>query len=441
MGSWFDYGCPPVRACRALGAHAAQEVPPPRPPVSRGSPPPAWAYRALLAHAALRGSPPSSGLSPRAIGTRGPSPDPFYSWIGEFPLSWWGMPCAGSVCCRTGGFPPLPWLCLRAVGTRGPSPTPSCLRAICARGLGGGSLSSSCSSSAGGSPEVVRSVAPPPVPAARLWRALLGGGFSSPSPPSSAARIRRGLPFRGAHRHRLSCVSPPRYTSFLGAPLWFKESPLRGVLLLGLSGVPPCSLAAHHGRALLGEGSPSPFLFSSAARVMHTPPFGGSPLLCLSVRWSPLLTRAPGGFVLPLLQLYFPASCVPMAIVVRRRPRGYWSSYRRGRSRAGKVCWRVPCAAGSILHLHLFPMAVFFQHGPRADRTSRQRSCSRASGLCCRVPRATSALLSVSASADYFSVAPCRTALSPPSGGSSLVGQSVGGGELSVAIGSCADLP
>ena len=41
-----------------------------------------------------------------------------------------------------------------------------------------------------------------------------------------------------------------------------------------LSGVPPHSLAARHGRALLGEGSPSPFPPSSATRVRRALQFG-----------------------------------------------------------------------------------------------------------------------------------------------------------------------
>ena len=105
-GCWWCGGvAPPGRACRALGAHAAQGKPLPHPlPSGSGeAPPPALACHALGAHAALRGGPPiSTGIGLHAACARGMSPVPSAAyWCGGFPPSWPGMPCAGSASCRT----------------------------------------------------------------------------------------------------------------------------------------------------------------------------------------------------------------------------------------------------------------------------------------------------------------------------------------------------
>ena len=151
----------------------------------------------------------------------------------------------------------------------------------------------------------------------------------------------------------MSSVGALRSKSPLGAPLWFKEFPSRGFLPLGLSGVPPLSIAARHGRALMGGGYPSPFSPSLAACVRRARPFWGGTLLRLPIFWVPLIAYALEGFVSPLLPLCVPASCGPMAVFGQSRPRTDWASHRRCRSRAGEVCWRVPHAAVSLLCLCL----------------------------------------------------------------------------------------
>ena len=141
--------------------------------------------------------------------------------------------------------------------------------------------------------------------------------------------------------------------------------------MLVLSGSPPLSLAARHGRALLGGGYPSPFPPSSAARIRRAQLFGGGPLLRLSVRPFPLLALSTGGFAPPLLPLWPTLSCGPMAILGRRRPRSVLASHRCRRclftllttlarvafgcvfSCDGGVCGQVPCAASSLRRRHL----------------------------------------------------------------------------------------
>ena len=100
-----------------------------------------------------------------------------------------------------------------------------------------------------------RPVLPPPPP---LWPLTLGAGcrlggtllYARPLLGSRALRARR-------------------------EPLPVPGVPLAGVLSLALSAVPPRSLAARHGRALLGGVSPSPFPPSSAACVRRARLFGG----------------------------------------------------------------------------------------------------------------------------------------------------------------------
>ena len=173
----------------------------------------------------------------------------------------------------------------------------------------------------------------------------------------------------------------------------FQGVPLAGASPSGLLAPLPRSLAARHGRALMGGGSPSPFPPSSAARVRRAGPFGGSPILHLPICRVPLLVRAPGGFVLPLLPLCVTASYGPMAVFGRRRPRSDWASHRRSRSRAGEVFWQVPRAVGSLLRLRLGPMSVFGRLRPRTDWASHRCSRSRAGEVCWRVHCAAGSLL------------------------------------------------
>ena len=101
--------------------------------------------------------------------------------------------------------------------------------------------------------------------------------------------------------------------------------PPRRVLPLRLSGFPPRSLAARHGRTLLGGGSPSPSPPLSAACVRCTQPFGGA-LSSVSPSSGSLSLRVLLGFSFPpLLPLCFIASCGPMAIFGQRRLRSDWS--------------------------------------------------------------------------------------------------------------------
>ena len=188
------------------------------------------------------------------------------------------MLCAGSARCRTGGS--LPSSCL---GTR---TVVSFLNSVCTRGWGGRSPSYSMALSSRGVPRwCARGLPPLPLLRAADMRCWVGGS-SSPYPPLQPPALGAGFRSGGGVRRRSSSFGTPHSTRFMGSPLWFKESPSRGVLPLGLSGVSPCSLAACHGRALLGVGSPSPFPPSSAARIRRARPFGGGP--------SPPSPRLPG---------------------------------------------------------------------------------------------------------------------------------------------------
>ena len=179
----------------------------------------------------------------------------------------------------------------------------------------------SCGGVIGGSPRV---------PAARRGRALLGGGYHFYSPPSAATRVRRGRPFGGATRLRPSSLGLLRSENSLGSALWILFPPSRGDLALLCSGVPPRSLAARHGRALLGGSSPSPSPPSAAARVRPVRLFGGGPLLRLSLVRFPLQAHPLGFSVPPLLILVSRAVlCGPMAVLPCCRPRTGFASHRR----------------------------------------------------------------------------------------------------------------
>ena len=174
---------PPVCACRALGAHAARGLPPPRYLVSRGSPPPAWACRAPVAHSALRGVPPFLCAEPaRRWRTRSVPCTLFVLVRGGPPPSWSGMTCARSACCRIGGSPFSPCLCPWAVGARDPSPPTFCPRMVCARGWGGGIPFPTWSPSSGGSQGCPLGGSPPCSCCTPLARAA-EQGFTPPLPP------------------------------------------------------------------------------------------------------------------------------------------------------------------------------------------------------------------------------------------------------------------
>ena len=104
-----------------------------------------------------------------------------------------------------------------------------------------------------GGPEVVCSGDPPCAPAARRWRALLGGGSPSPFFPSSAARVRRGRPFGGP----LVAVCPLLGSRALRAhwepPSGSRSPPHGGVSRWSSQGPPPASsLRAMDARCWVG---------------------------------------------------------------------------------------------------------------------------------------------------------------------------------------------
>ena len=184
-----------------------------------------------------------------------------------------------------------------------------------------------------------------------------------------------GLPFRGGPRLRPSFVGPPRSVGALGSPFRVWWPPPWGVPLLVLIGVPPCSLAARRGRALLGEGTPSPFPPSLAAHARRSQPFRGGtspPSPCCRVL---LLAVAPWGVVPPFRPLCCARGCC--------RPRAHSSSHQRVLSRGGGVCWRVPSV--------IVCMSSLACVGP-VDWASLRRGQSRAGGVCCRAPRAAGSL-------------------------------------------------
>ena len=183
-------------------------------------------------------------------------------------------------------------------------------------------------------PKLVYSGDPPRAPAAGRWHTLLGGGFPSPFPPSTAVRVRRGLPFGGVPLCCSSSVRDLRSKSSLGAPLWFKESPSWGFLPLGLSGVPPPSPSMHAMGVCFWVGVPplpSPPL-RPLVLGMRNRLGGGSPPSPRLPGLSPR-ARSWGCFVPPLLPLCVP--CRPMAVFGRSRPRADCASHRRCPSRAG----------------------------------------------------------------------------------------------------------
>ena len=184
------------------------------------------------------GSSSSSGISPRAVGARGPFPAPSSTWLRGFPSSCSGMPCDGSACCHTGGYPPSSWLGSHAVGARSPSPSPCCPRAVCARSWGGGGPSSSWALSPGGVPrwcaQGFPSVPPLRAAGARCWV----GGPPHPSPPPRPLALGAGGRSGGDPRLDPSAVGLPRSKSLLGSPLWIMVPPSQGGSLAGAPGGP-----------------------------------------------------------------------------------------------------------------------------------------------------------------------------------------------------------
>ena len=252
----------PVRACCALGAHAALGMPPPLPPPSgsRRSSPPARACHALGAHTALLGGPPlplGSARTPKARAVRPPPPclPVRRPGMGGPPPP--GLTChvMGAHAAVLGGPPSLPGSG-RAPWARAVCPPPSCLRSVCARGWGRGLPSSSRAPSTGGVPVVYAQGIPPCRCCAPLTRAA-GLGVPLPLPPlsnrshyarasvqgggsapyvlrgSPAPRVRAGVPLPGlvvplaggspAGTHRgpplLPCCTPWAHAAGWGCPL------------------------------------------------------------------------------------------------------------------------------------------------------------------------------------------------------------------------------
>ena len=189
----------------------------------------------------VRGVPPSSRLGPCAIGARGPSPDPSYprpvcapssssSYLGGFPSSCPGMPCAGSAHFRTGGSPLrpgsacAPWA--RAV--RPPHP-PARARFACAAGAGGLLPRPGPCRPGGSRGGVIRGF--PPVPLMRAVGACYWvGGPPPPSPPWQPLALGAGSRSGGG----LGSVRPPSGSRALRArwePPFRSCSPPHGVVL------------------------------------------------------------------------------------------------------------------------------------------------------------------------------------------------------------------
>ena len=98
------------------------------------------------------------------------------------------------------GVPPSPWLCPHDMGAHGPPPPPSCPRAVCVCGWGGGLSDSTWSLSVGGVPGLSARGLPPmplmrasgarcwargsPPPSLPLWPLTLGAGCRSGGPSS-----------------------------------------------------------------------------------------------------------------------------------------------------------------------------------------------------------------------------------------------------------------
>ena len=288
-----------------------------------------------------------------------------------------GVPYTESSHYSIGGFPPSSWIGPHAVCPH----TPPCPRAVCVL-LGRGVPVLLLGPVSRGGPEVVCSGSPLCAPAARRWRDLLVGGTPSPFSPSSAARVRCGRPFRGDPRCRPSIVGLLRSKISWGSPLWFLESPSREVLSQVLLGASPCFLAAHRGRALLGEGSPSIFPPRQPLALGAHDCSGVSspPSLC---QMFPSPRSLSWEFRPPLLLLWPPMSCGPMVVLDRLRPRAGWASHRRRRclfavltaltrvtfgcgfSRAGGVCRGVSCAAGSLCRI---PFRILLRHRALSSR-------------------------------------------------------------------------
>ena len=284
-------------------------------------------------------SPTSTGLGPCGNCACGPSPvPPSACWRG-------GGPPPGLACLALGekaalpGGPPLlpvydcaPWaraVCtpplllvrgLRARLGRGQSVPSACPRAVCARrlGWGGGARPGPEPLLTGGSGGLCWG-APPRAAAARLWRALLVRGFPSPFLPSTAACVKRGLPFGWA-----PCCRPPLgplcAVRALGPPFQVRWPPSWGVPAPVLSVIPPLALAGRHGCAPLDGGAPSSFPPSSAARIKRSRPFGGGPLCRRFVGRAPRRALFPRGVVPPFCLLGCAIPPSPAARVRRLRP-------------------------------------------------------------------------------------------------------------------------
>ena len=155
-----------------------------------------------------------------------------------------------------------------------------------------------------------------------------------------------------------------------GPPSGSSGPPRRGYPAGTLGGPPPLPRWAPGARTA-GWGFPPSLPPPLDARVRRARSFRGGPRLCRLVSHVRLLARAPYSFVPPLRPL--------CGSDRRRRPCAHWASHRRGRSRSGEVCWRVPGVVIAVL---------LGRRGPRGDWDSHRRGHSCSDGVCFREPRA-----------------------------------------------------
>ena len=211
----------------------------------------------------------------------------------------------------------------------------------------------------------------------------------------------------------MSSVGALHSKNSLGGPLWFKESPSWGVLPMGLLGVPPRSLYARHGRALLGGGSPSPFPPRRPLALGARNRSGGR-LSSVSLSAGSLSLRALLGVSSPPSSLWvFPVAPWP-------------SSAGAGPALTGPptdaaVAMPENCAVGYPAQPVLFSVTVsapwpsFSGTGPALTWPPTDAPLATPVNFSVRCP-ALPALssVSVSASASFLPVAPCRAAPSLP---------------------------